>query len=127
MHIEVTQNTKKLRLLMYVLELRSSLFLVELGVGIWSHSLSLIAGSGHLFSDLVSLGLTVLVTWLVQRRSIGEVTSRYQRVEGWVAFLNLFDLLGEVKFEDCYLFTHERVLELEFGLRGDVQYTATFC
>ena len=43
-----------------VLGLRLILFLTELGVGLWSRSLALLAGSGHLFSDLLTLGLTLL-------------------------------------------------------------------
>ncbi len=94
MQLKVKRNTEKFRLLLYVLGLRSSLFLIELGVGIWSNSLSLIAGSGHLLSDLVSLGLTILVTWLVQHRSTDEVNFGYQRVENWVALLNGLSLLA---------------------------------
>ncbi len=44
--IEAGRGTQKLQLLWIVLGLRISLFLVELGTGLWTHSLSLLAGSG---------------------------------------------------------------------------------
>lgn len=87
------KNSEKLHLLLLVLGLRSSLFLVELGVGIWSYSLSLIAGSWHVFSDLVSLGMTLIVTWLLQGHSVNKVNFQYRRVETWVALLNSLSLV----------------------------------
>jgi very-short-patch-repair endonuclease len=38
------------------LGLRIGLFSIELGTALWSHSLSLLAGAGHLFADLLTLG-----------------------------------------------------------------------
>ncbi|HBE54440.1 MAG TPA: hypothetical protein DDW76_38250 [Cyanobacteria bacterium UBA11369] len=75
----------KIQILWIVLGWRSFLFLIELGAGIWSHSLSLLAASGHLFSDLVNLGLTLLVTWLVDCKSEEEVIFEYRGIEIWVA------------------------------------------
>lgn len=62
--------------------------MLELGVGLWSGSLSLLAGSGHLFSDLVVLGLTLLVTWLTQRQPTIQISFKYRQLEAWVALLN---------------------------------------
>ncbi len=83
--LEVTQRMPKIQILWIVLGWRSFLFLIELGAGIWSHSLSLLAASGHLFSDLVNLGLTLLVTWLVDCKSEEEVIFEYRGIEIWVA------------------------------------------
>lgn len=85
---DVTQNTQKIQLLWIVLGLRIGFFLIELGVGIWSHSLSLLAGAGHLFSDLLTLGLTLITAWLVQRQSQDQTTWKYKRLEAWVALFN---------------------------------------
>lgn len=85
---DVTQNTQKIQLLWIVLGLRIVFFLIELGVGIWSHCLSLLAGAGHLFSDLLTLGLTLITAWLVQRQSQGQTTWKYKRLEAWVALFN---------------------------------------
>ncbi len=84
-----TQNQQKVKRLWWVFGLRSGLFLVELGAGLWSHSLSLLAGSGHLFSDLITLGLTLLATWLTKRRSTTQTAvNQNRRIEAWIALLN---------------------------------------
>ena len=84
-----TQNQQKVKRLWWVFGLRSGLFLVELGAGLWSHSLSLLAGSGHLFSDLITLGLTLLATWLTKRRSTTQpAVNQNRRIEAWIALLN---------------------------------------
>lgn len=77
-----------MQLLWIVLGLRIGFFLIELGVGIWSHSLSLLAGAGHLFSDLLTLGLTLVAAWLVQHQSLDPTAWKYKRLEAWVALLN---------------------------------------
>lgn len=82
------QGTAKMHHLWLILGLRSGLFLVELGVGFWGHSLSLLAGAGHLFSDLIMLGLTLLTAWLVQRQSIDQLAHKYRRMEASIALLN---------------------------------------
>lgn len=69
-YVKTGQGTQKIKLLWIVLGLRIGLFLVELRVGLWSHSLSLVAGAGHLFSDLLALGLTLLAAWLAQRPAV---------------------------------------------------------
>lgn len=91
--LEVTQRMPKIQILWIVLGWRSFLFLIELGAGIWSHSLSLLAASGHLFSDLVNLGLTLLVTWLVDCKSEEEVIFEYRGIEIWVAIANGISLI----------------------------------
>lgn len=80
---------QKIKRLWWVLGLRSGLFLVELGAGLWSHSLSLLAGSGHLFSDLITLGVTLLATWFTQRRTANQTAiSQNRRLEAGIALLN---------------------------------------
>lgn len=80
---------QKIKRLWWVFGLRSGLFLVELGAGLWSHSLSLLAGSGHLFSDLITLGLTLLATWFTQRRTANQTEiSQNRRLEAGIALLN---------------------------------------
>lgn len=80
--------TQKTQLLWIILGLRIAFFLIEVGAGIWSHSLSLLAGAGHLFSDLLTLGLTLVTAWLVQRQSLNQTAWKYKRLEAWVALFN---------------------------------------
>lgn len=74
--------------------LRISFFLVEMGIGLWSHSLSLVAGAGHLLSDIAAIGLTLLATWLAQRPAVGQATFGYRRLEILVALINGLGLIA---------------------------------
>lgn len=86
--LKASQTAQKQRNLWLVLGLRSSLLLVQVGLGLWSGSLSLLAGAGHLFSDLITLGLTLLIAWLIQNKPTTQGASRFWRLEAWVAVLN---------------------------------------
>lgn len=91
---EIPHSRHSLRQLWIVLVLRGILFLVDLGVGLWSHSLSLLAASGHLFADLVTIGLTILAAWVVQRQSTSQAKLEYRRIEAWVGLLNGVSLVA---------------------------------
>ncbi|WP_146136566.1 cation diffusion facilitator family transporter [Aphanothece hegewaldii] len=67
-----------------ILGLRSSLFLIDLGIELISRSLSLLANSGHLFLDLVTLSLTLLAVWIVQH----QTNLDYQKISAWVSLFN---------------------------------------
>ena len=77
-----------------VLGLRFVLFLAELGVGLWSQSLALLAGSGHLFSDLLTLGLTLLAAYIAKRQARTGKAVKDNRLEGWVALVNGVSLVA---------------------------------
>ena len=89
---EIVHSRQPLKQLWIVLALRGILFLLDLGVGLWSHSLSLLAASGHLFADLVTIGLTLLAAWVVQ--SASQATLEYRRIEAWVGLLNGVSLVA---------------------------------
>lgn len=77
-------ESQQIQLLWLILSLRFILFWVELAIGLTSHSISLLASAGHLFLDLVTLGLTVLAVYLAQR----QATLNYQKISAWVGLLN---------------------------------------
>lgn len=112
----MTQRRKKSQLLWIVLGLRIILFLAEIEVGLWSRSLSLLAGSGHIFSDLVTLGLTLLAAYLVEHRTGNKEGFKYQRLEIWVAMVNGLSLIAIA----CLIFwetvTHLQAPELKPSL-----------
>ncbi|OWY67756.1 cation transporter [cyanobacterium TDX16] len=104
------------RLLWIVLGLRVSLFLMELLVGLWSDSLSLLAGAGHVFSDLITLGLTLSTAYLVERKSSNQKDFRYRQLEIWVALSNSLSLMA-IAFSIVWeTVTHLPSPELEPGL-----------
>jgi len=53
----------KVRLLQTALVLLSSFFIAELIAAMTSHSLSLLADAGHVFSDVAALAITLTATW----------------------------------------------------------------
>jgi cobalt-zinc-cadmium efflux system protein len=95
-----------------ILGLRSCLFLFQLGIGLKSNSLSLLAGSGHLFLDLVTLSLTLLAVWIVQR----QADLNYQQISAWIGLGNGMSLsaIASIIFWEAvqHLQTPEPVLGL---------------
>lgn len=74
--------------LLAVMALVFGLWLAELAIGVWSHSLSLLADAGHLFADVGALGLTLVASWLSRRPAAGRATFGHGRVEFLAALVN---------------------------------------
>lgn len=81
-------QASKVRLLVITLVLICSFAIAELGVGLFSHSLALLADSGHLASDCLALTLALLASWIAQRRKSHAVVAGNHRVEVLAALLN---------------------------------------
>lgn len=86
--LEIDCIQPKISILWIILGLRIGLFSIELGTALWSHSLSLLAGAGHLFADLLTLGLTFIAAWVVQRQPSDRTTQTEQRLKTWIGLLN---------------------------------------
>ena len=82
-----------IKLLWIVLGLRSGLFLIEAGVGLWVHSLSLLAVAGHMTVDLLAIAIAIVAAKLDARLS-SEAEARPGRIEAWAALFNGLLLLG---------------------------------
>lgn len=78
----------KLRLLAIALILIGSFSLAELAVGLFSHSLALLADSGHLASDCFAIVLALLATWIGQKQDAGKFAPRNGRIEVLAALIN---------------------------------------
>jgi cobalt-zinc-cadmium efflux system protein len=74
----------KQRQLLMALVLIGSFAIAECAIGLTSHSLALVAESGHLASDCMALGLAVLATWVAQLPRMGGD----RRSETWAALIN---------------------------------------
>lgn len=85
---QTTESTEKTKLLWMALGLLSSLFVAELLTALLSHSLSLLSEAGHLFSDVIALGISLIATSLAQRPAKGQATFGHRRVEILAALLN---------------------------------------
>jgi cobalt-zinc-cadmium efflux system protein len=83
----------KVRSLSIALVLLLCAALAELSVGLMSHSLALIAESGHMLSDGLALSLALLATWVAQFPSSPAATFGYRRIEILAALANGLGLL----------------------------------
>ncbi len=75
-----------------VLALVAGFSVVELVGGWWAHSLSLMADSGHLATDALSVGTMLFVLWLSRGRA--EQAAQASQLEAQVALANGVVLLG---------------------------------
>ncbi|MFT9599083.1 cation diffusion facilitator family transporter [Mesobacillus sp.] len=91
-HNHETSSNKKLLLISFILIF--GFMIVELIGGIWTNSLALISDAGHMLSDAVSLGLSLLAIKIGEKAATVAKTYGYKRVEILVAFLNGITLLG---------------------------------
>lgn len=90
---EGTQRLHKVRLLWTALVLVSCFSLLELGVSFWSHSLALQAEAGHMISDSLALGLSVLAAWSGQFQLFAK-GSALKRFEVLAALVNAIGLVA---------------------------------
>jgi cobalt-zinc-cadmium efflux system protein len=76
------------RALAFALALTAGFMGVELGVGLWSGSLALVADAGHMLADAGALALALLAQqWGTRPRSV-KSTFGYRRAEVLAAFVN---------------------------------------
>ena len=77
-------------------------FVVELGGGILTNSLALLADAGHMLSDVGALGLSLLALKWTARPPTAQKTFGYHRLEILVALINglvLWAMAGYIFFE----------------------------
>jgi len=86
--------TQKLRLLWLALILTGCFSFAALVVSHRSHSLALLADSGHLFSDTLSLALALLATWIARLPASEQAPFGYRRVEILAALANGLSLVA---------------------------------
>lgn len=65
----------------------------ELGGGLWTNSLALLADAGHMLTDAAALGLSWFAVWFMRRPATPEKTYGYFRVEILAALINGASLL----------------------------------
>ncbi|HEY9795135.1 MAG TPA: cation diffusion facilitator family transporter [Leptolyngbyaceae cyanobacterium] len=83
-----SQEGSKVKLLVTVLVLICSFSIAELAVGLFSHSLALLADSGHMASDCFALVLALMATWMAQRRRNSNSAPGNHWVEVVAALVN---------------------------------------
>ncbi|MDA1228309.1 MAG: cation diffusion facilitator family transporter [Chloroflexi bacterium] len=65
-----------------------SFMLVEVGAGLWSNSLSLLADAAHMITDAAAIGLALFAMWIASRPESFNRTFGFHRAEVIAALLN---------------------------------------
>jgi cobalt-zinc-cadmium efflux system protein len=84
----LSHATGKTQRLWIALALISGFAVAELSVGLFSHSLALLAESGHMLSDALALGGSLLATGIARLPASNQATFGYRRVEIVAALAN---------------------------------------
>jgi cobalt-zinc-cadmium efflux system protein len=87
----LTEAGQRLR---WAVLLTSLILAAEVVGGVFANSLALLSDAGHLFTDLVALGLSLVAVRQVQRPSNRRMTFGYHRVGILVALFNALTLIG---------------------------------
>lgn len=86
-HTSIASNLSKQKVqrLLWVAGLVLGFAILEIGVGLWSHSIALFADAGHLMVDCGAVLLALAAAWWGQRQ---PDIAKAQRLETWAALVN---------------------------------------
>src|SRR4030042_2032269 len=87
----LTEAGQRLR---WAVLLKLLILAAEVVGGVFANSRALLSDAGHLFTDLVALGLSLVAVRQVQRPSNRRMTFGYPRVGILVALFNAVTLIG---------------------------------
>lgn len=91
LHTHRKQNKRSLK---FALGITIVFFVVEAIAGILTNSLALLSDSGHMLTDVLALGMSLLAMWVAQRPATEDHTFGYHRVEILAALVNGLTLVG---------------------------------
>lgn len=86
-HSHAGANTSE-RALWSALGMTTIFLVVELGAGIWSHSLALISDAAHMFTDTAALGISLAAIRIARKSPDAQRTFGYHRFEILAAAFN---------------------------------------
>ncbi|HYH92616.1 MAG TPA: cation diffusion facilitator family transporter [Candidatus Saccharimonadales bacterium] len=81
-----------------VFALTLAVLVLELAGALWTNSLALLADAGHMFTDVVGIGLALGAIWFAGRPAHSDRTFGYLRLEILAAVVNAMLLLGIAAF-----------------------------
>lgn len=90
-HADATAGKRRLAT---ALGITSCYMVLEAVGGFWSHSLALLADSGHMLADVAALGLSLLAAWLAQKPASPQRSYGNYRTEILAALANGATLLA---------------------------------
>lgn len=94
-----SDSRQKIQLLQYSLGLLASLLVVELSVGVFSHSLALLADAQHVLFDMMAIALALLVVWRSRQPVDGWQQKKLEAIAALVNGLSLLVVGGWTVWE----------------------------
>jgi len=88
------ERPESARALIWALGLTAVIAVAEVGGGLVSHSLALLADAGHMVTDAGALGLSLFALWIARRPPTAEKSFGYYRLEILAALFNGALLIG---------------------------------
>ncbi len=92
--VQPPQRPESARALTWALVLTVVIAVAEMGGGLLSHSLALLADAGHMVTDAGALGLSLFALWIARRPPTAEKSFGYYRLEILAALFNGALLIG---------------------------------
>ncbi len=89
-------SERSLRPLVITLSITAGVMVLEIVVGLLSHSLALLADAGHMATDAAALAMTLTASWIAHQPATRTKTYGFYRTEILAAFLNGLTLWGIV-------------------------------
>lgn len=87
---------RNFRPLLAALAITAGVMVLEIVVGLLSHSLALLADAGHMATDTAALAMTLAASWIAHQPATRTKTYGFYRTEILAAFLNGLTLWGIV-------------------------------
>jgi len=106
-------SERSLRPLFIAFSITVGIMVLEIVVGLLSHSLALLADAGHMATDAAALAMTLVASWIVRQPATRTKTYGFYRMEILAAFLNGLTLWGIViwiGYEAIQRFAHPPVI-----------------
>ena len=91
-----------------------AVMILEIVIGLLSHSLALLADAGHMATDAAALGMSLAAIWITQQPATRRNTYGFYRTEILAAFLNgltLWLIVAWIGYETIQRFLHPPVVK----------------
>ncbi len=112
-HSHEPRSKRPLRALIAVLLITACVMVLEIVIGLMSHSLALLADAGHMVTDVAALGMSLAAMWIAQQPATRTKTFGFYRTEILAAFLNgltLWLLVIWIGYEAVRRFWHPPIV-----------------
>jgi len=105
---------RSFRPLVLALLITTSVMMLEILVGLLSHSLALLADAGHMATDAAALGMSLLAAWIASQPATRTKTYGFYRTEILAAFFNgltLWLVVAWIVYQAIQRFLHPPVVQ----------------